>query len=73
MTTLERAITKLAALFEYGEIQAETYPVDFINDVAKEIIRLRSEVEKLKHEVDNAEQNVIQYAHESVGYPKEDK
>ncbi len=41
------AILKLAALFEYGELMADTQPAQFLGMVADEVERLRSELAAL--------------------------
>jgi hypothetical protein len=38
---LDEAIARLAALFEYGELQASTDPAGFLHRCADEIERLR--------------------------------
>lgn len=49
---LEEAITRLAALFEHGELQAASFPAGFINTAAEEIERLREALAAGVHEVE---------------------
>jgi hypothetical protein len=42
---VQEAISRLAALYEYGELLASTDPAAFLDQVADEVIRLRAERE----------------------------
>lgn len=48
MTKLNDAISKLASLYEYGELQADTDPVEFVKTVTDDVQSLRAEVERLR-------------------------
>jgi hypothetical protein len=41
MTALRDAIDRLASLFEFGHLEADAAPADFLNRVADEIESLR--------------------------------
>jgi hypothetical protein len=45
MSKLQPAISRLAALYPYGELAASTDPVNFLDGVTKEVTRLRAIVE----------------------------
>ena len=51
---LQKAISSLAALFEYGALEADTQPIKFIEGVAKEIRRLRKKNKGLEKKLNRA-------------------
>ena len=57
--TLQEAISKLATLFEYGALMADTQPVEFIGRVEDEIRRLREENKALETRINDFETNWI--------------
>ena len=48
MSRLQPAISRLAALYEYGELMASTDPTNFLDTATKDIQRLRSENARLE-------------------------
>lgn len=48
MSRTQGAISRLAALYEYGELHAGTDPVAFLDNVTKEVQRLRAENERMR-------------------------
>lgn len=49
---LNDALEELASLFEYGHLQADTLPVDFLKRVSTEIKELRVGLETAEHDCD---------------------